>query len=104
MMMTFPRSVLELMPDIYALLGCFCPCRGCIDNAIHSAAGLQLRDECHRLMTAQDHPEPNGRAKLTKGYNLPAKYVLHTVGPIVQGQVGLAEKVRFDEYMQKCIV
>ena len=69
--------------DNSALLGCFVPCHGCIDNAIHSAAGLQLRDECARLMAAQGHPEPNGRAKLTRGYNLPARYVLHTVGPIV---------------------
>lgn len=68
-----------------ALLGCFCPCHGCIDNAIHSAAGLQLREECHRLMEAQGHDEPTGRAKLTGGYALPARYVLHTVGPIVQG-------------------
>lgn len=68
-----------------ALLGCFCPCHGCIDNAIHSAAGLQLRDACHRLMEAQGHPEPVGRAKLTEGYNLPADFVLHTVGPLVQG-------------------
>lgn len=66
--------------DNSALLGCFCPCHGCIDNAIHSAAGLQLRDACHQIMQAQGHPEPNGRAKLTKGYNLPARYVLHTVG------------------------
>ena len=66
-----------------ALLGCFHPCHGCIDNAIHSAAGLQLRGECAALMAAQGHPEPNGRARLTKGYNLPARYVLHTVGPIV---------------------
>ncbi len=73
--------------DNSALLGCFCPCHGCIDNVIHSAAGLQLRDECSRLMSAQGHPEPNGRAKLTWGYNLPAKYVLHTVGPVVQGCV-----------------
>lgn len=73
--------------DNSALLGCFYPCHGCIDNAIHSAAGLQLRDECNRIMEAQGYPEPNGQAKLTKGYNLPARYVLHTVGPIVQGQV-----------------
>ena len=66
-----------------AMLGCFVPCHSCIDNAIHSAAGLQLRDECHRLMRRQGHDEPAGCAKLTKGYNLPAKYVLHTVGPIV---------------------
>lgn len=73
--------------DNSALLGCFYPCHGCIDNAIHSAAGLQLRDECNRIMEAQGYPEPSGQAKLTKGYNLPARYVLHTVGPIVQGQV-----------------
>ena len=65
------------------LLGCFVPCHGCIDNAIHSAAGLQLREECAEIMRAQGHPEPAGRAKLTGGYNLPAQYVLHTVGPIV---------------------
>lgn len=70
-----------------ALLGCFCPCHGCIDNAIHSAAGLQLREACHQLMQVQGHPEPTGQAKLTPGYNLPARYVLHTVGPIVRGQV-----------------
>ena len=73
--------------DNSALLGCFCPCHGCIDNAIHSASGLQLRDECNQIMQAQGHPEPAGRAKLTKGYNLPARYVLHTVGPIVQNRV-----------------
>ena len=69
------------------LLGCFVPCHGCIDNAIHSAAGLQLRDECSRLMQAQGRPEPTGRAKLTKGYHLPARYVLHTVGPVIGGHV-----------------
>ena len=69
--------------DNSALLGCFAPCHGCIDNAIHSAAGLQLREECAEIMRAQGHPEPAGRAKLTGGYNLPAQYVLHTVGPIV---------------------
>jgi O-acetyl-ADP-ribose deacetylase (regulator of RNase III) len=73
--------------DNSALLGCFCPCHGCIDNAIHSAAGLQLRDECNTIMQKQGHPEPTGRAKLTSAYNLPARYILHTVGPIVQGRV-----------------
>ncbi|MCR5550307.1 MAG: protein-ADP-ribose hydrolase [Bacteroidales bacterium] len=65
------------------MLGCFHPLHGCIDNAIHSAAGVQLREECHRLMLQQGHPEPTGRAKITKAYNLPCKYVIHTVGPIV---------------------
>lgn len=70
------------------LLGCFVPYHRCIDNAIHSQAGLQLRLECYQLMQKQGHLEPTGQAKLTKAYNLPAKYVIHTVGPIVQGELG----------------
>ena len=65
------------------MLGCFHPLHRCIDNAIHSAAGVQLREECHRLMLQQGHPEPTGQAKITKAYNLPCKYVIHTVGPII---------------------
>jgi len=68
-----------------ALLGCFIPCHRCIDNAIHSAAGLQLRAECDALMRAQGHPEETGGAQITAGYNLPARHVIHTVGPIVEG-------------------
>lgn len=86
-----------------ALLGCFCPCHGCIDNAIHSAAGLQLRDECNRLMTAQGHPEPNGRAKLTGAYHLPARYVLHTVGPIVQGGVTRRDRQELAACYRSCL-
>lgn len=67
-----------------SLLGCFIPCHRCIDNAIHSAAGLQLREECYNITREQGHEEPTGSAKITKGYNLPAKHVIHTVGPIVQ--------------------
>lgn len=67
------------------LLGCFHPLHNCIDNIIHSSAGLQLRAECRRLMQAQDHEEPVGSAKITKAYNLPARWVLHTVGPVVEG-------------------
>jgi O-acetyl-ADP-ribose deacetylase (regulator of RNase III) len=77
-----------------ALLGCFVPCHGCIDNAIHSAAGLQLRGECAAMMRAQGHAERTGRAKITGAYNLPAKHVLHTVGPIVRG--GVSEQDRRD--------
>jgi len=65
------------------MLGCFHPLHRCIDNAIHSAAGVQLREECHQLMLQQGHPEPTGQAKITKAYNLPCKYVIHTVGPII---------------------
>ena len=65
------------------MLGCFHPLHKCIDNAIHSAAGVQLREECNRLMLRQGNEEPTGLAKITKSYNLPCKYVIHTVGPII---------------------
>ena len=90
--------------DNAALLGCFCPCHGCIDNAIHSAAGLQLRDECNEIMTAQGRPEPVGKAKLTKGYNLPAKFVLHTVGPIVQGRVTQRDRAELASCYRSCLL
>lgn len=70
-----------------ALLGCFIPCHGCIDNAIHSAAGVQLRQECAAVMGRQGRAEDTGRAKITKAYNLPCRYVIHTVGPIVYGDL-----------------
>jgi len=65
------------------MLGCFAPCHGCIDNAIHSAAGIKLRAECYEIMKQQGHEEETGIAKITKAYNLPCKHVIHTVGPIV---------------------
>ena len=68
------------------LLGCFYPCHRCIDNTIHTYAGIQLRLECNEIMEKQGHDEPNGQAKITSGYNLPAKHVIHTVGPIVFGK------------------
>lgn len=86
-----------------ALLGCFCPCHGCIDNAIHSAAGLQLREECARRMAAQGHEEPAGRAKITNSYNLPAKYVLHTVGPIVRGPVTVRDRALLASCYRSCL-
>ncbi|MGJ9385457.1 protein-ADP-ribose hydrolase [Salipaludibacillus sp. CF4.18] len=66
------------------LLGCFQPLHDCIDNAIHSASGPQLREDCKTIMSFQNKLEETGSAKITRGYNLPAKYVLHTVGPIVE--------------------
>ena len=68
-----------------ALLGCFAPCHSCIDNAIHSAAGIQLRLACNELMQKQGHEEQTGQAKITSAFNLPSTYVLHTVGPIISG-------------------
>ncbi|MCD7809443.1 MAG: protein-ADP-ribose hydrolase [Erysipelotrichaceae bacterium] len=69
------------------MLGCFVPNHRCIDNAIHTYAGIQLRLECYNIMKVQETLEPTGKAKITKGYNLPAKYVIHTVGPITQGKL-----------------
>lgn len=71
----------------HALLGCFIPCHSCIDNAIHSFAGIQLRLECQKIMELQGTPEPTGKAKITKAYNLPSRYILHTVGPIIYDKV-----------------
>ena len=69
------------------MTGCYIPCHACIDNCIHTYAGVQLRLDCAQLMAAQGHPEPTGRAKITRAYNLPCDYVLHTVGPVVEGLV-----------------
>ena len=69
------------------MLGCFNPCDGCIDNAIHTFAGVQLRRDCNEIMKKQGYDEPTGQAKLTPAYNLPCKYVIHTVGPIVSGRL-----------------
>ena len=68
------------------MLGCFVPGHHCIDNAIHSFAGLQVRRDMMKIMEAQGHDEPNGDCKVTSGYNLPSKYIFHTVGPIYSGQ------------------
>lgn len=70
-----------------ALLGCWQPCHSCIDNIIHSFAGVQLRIKCNELMEAQGHEEETGKAKITPAYNLPSKFVLHTVGPIILGEL-----------------
>lgn len=67
------------------MLGCFQLCHGCIDNAIHTYSGVQLRCKCNELMKEQGFDEPTGQAKITPAYNLPCKYVIHTVGPIVGG-------------------
>lgn len=67
-----------------AMLGCFVPLHGCIDNAIHSAAGAQLRLECDRIMRELGREAYTGEAIITPGYNLPAKWVIHTVGPIIR--------------------
>jgi O-acetyl-ADP-ribose deacetylase (regulator of RNase III) len=85
------------------MLGCFHPCHGCIDNAIHSAAGLQLREECAALMRSQGQPEPVGSAKATKAYNLPSRQVLHTVGPMVRGTLGAGDRAALASCYASCL-
>lgn len=69
------------------MTGCYVPCHNCIDNCIHTFAGIQLRNKCGEIMETQGHEEATGQAKITPAYNLPCKYVIHTVGPIVQGKL-----------------
>lgn len=85
------------------MLGCFVPCHGCIDNAIHTYAGVQLRLECARLMAGQEEEEPTGCAKITKAYNLPCRYVLHTVGPIISGAVTQADRELLASCYRSCL-
>ena len=69
------------------MTGCYHPCHNCIDNCIHTFAGVRLRLKCAEIIKAQGHEEPTGTAKITSAYDLPCQYVIHTVGPIVQGRL-----------------
>ena len=86
-----------------ALLGCFRPLHNCIDNCIHTYAGVQLRLECARIMEEQGHAEPTGTAKITPAYNLPSRYVLHTVGPIVGGYLTRVHKEELASCYRSCL-
>jgi O-acetyl-ADP-ribose deacetylase (regulator of RNase III) len=108
----------ELQPDLYlwqgditrlkvgaivnaansGMTGCYQPMHNCIDNCIHTYAGIQLRLECARIMRSQGYAEPTGGAKITPAYNLPCDYVIHTVGPIVQGELTSEHR----EQLQSC--
>lgn len=80
------------------MTGCYAPCHGCIDNCIHTYAGIQLRNACAEIMRKQGHEEPTGCAKITPAFNLPCKYVLHTVGPIITGDL----TDRDEELLRSC--
>lgn len=86
-----------------ALRGCFVPCHSCVDNIIHSVSGIRLRLACDALMTAQGHDEPTGRAKMTSAYNLPCRYVLHTVGPIVSGALTEEHRRQLSDCYRSCL-
>lgn len=85
------------------MLGCFSPCHGCIDNIIHTMAGVQLRLACHEIMQKQGHKEPTGQAKITAGFNLPAKHVLHTVGPIIDDEVTAEDESLLSSCYRSCL-
>ncbi|MPM38095.1 Protein-ADP-ribose hydrolase [bioreactor metagenome] len=85
------------------MLGCFHPCHYCIDNCIHTFAGIQLRDECNRLIAEQGHEEPTGQAKITRGFNLPAKRILHTVGPIISGRLEKSQEYELASCYKNCL-
>jgi len=80
------------------MLGCFQPLHNCIDNCIHTYAGLRLRNKCAEIMKKQGYEEPTGQAKITPAYNLPCKYVIHTVGPIVNGRL----TAKHEELLASC--
>ena len=74
-----------------------------VGNAIHTYAGVQLRLECAELMRRQGHEEAPGRAKITSAYNLPSRYVLHTVGPIISGAVACSDQRLLADCYRSCL-
>ena len=85
------------------MTGCYIPNHRCIDNAIHTFAGVELRLACEKLMEQQGYPEPTGQAKITPAFNLPCKYVLHTVGPIIDGHVTKKDKELLVSCYRSCL-
>lgn len=85
------------------MTGCYIPNHRCIDNAIHTYAGVELRLACAELMEQQGYPEPTGQAKITPAFNLPCRYVLHTVGPIISGRVTKEDKELLDSCYRSCL-
>ena len=85
------------------MTGCYIPNHRCIDNAIHTYAGVELRLDCAELMEQQGYPEPTGQAKITPAFNLPCRYVLHTVGPIISGRVTAEDKELLASCYRSCL-
>ena len=85
------------------MTGCYIPNHRCIDNAIHTFAGVELRLTCEQLMEQQGYPEPTGQAKITPAFNLPCRYVLHTVGPIISGIATREDKELLASCYRSCL-
>lgn len=85
------------------MTGCYCPNHRCIDNAIHTYAGTQLRLACAEMMQQQGREEPTGKAKITPAFALPCRYVLHTVGPIITGKVTEKDRQALASCYRSCL-
>ena len=85
------------------MTGCYQPLHNCIDNCIHTYAGVQLRCTCGKMMDEQGHAEPTGQAKVTPGYNLPCRAVIHTVGPIVRGALTKEDERLLASCYESCL-
>ena len=85
------------------MTGCYIPNHHCIDNAIHTYAGVELRQYCEEMMERQGHPEPTGQAKITLAFNLPCRYILHTVGPIISDRVTRRDRELLASCYRSCL-
>lgn len=85
------------------MTGCYVPCHGCIDNVIHTYAGIQLRNVCAQIMEQQGYEEPTGQAKITPAFNLPCNYILHTVGPIIMGELTRKDEELLSSCYRSCL-
>ena len=118
-----PADMGELSPEIYlwkgditrlqvgaivnaansGMTGCYQPCHNCIDNCIHTYAGIELRNYCNDIMQRQGYAEPTGQAKITPAFNLPCDYVIHTVGPIVRGKLTVEHESLLMSCYESCL-
>ncbi|MBQ6216708.1 MAG: protein-ADP-ribose hydrolase [Erysipelotrichaceae bacterium] len=85
------------------MTGCYVPCHSCIDNCIHTYAGIRLRNHCARIMAMQGHEEETGKAKITPAYDLPCSYVIHTVGPIIYDRVRQEDEKLLKSCYRSCL-
>lgn len=85
------------------MTGCWQPCHSCIDNCIHTFAGIQLRGVCAEIMKKQGHEEPTGQGKITRAFNLPCDFVIHTVGPIVRGKLTDRDRALLASCYKSCL-
>lgn len=101
--MTTLKADCIVNPANQELLGCFQPLHNCLDNLIHTKSGIQLRLYCNQLMEKQGHEEPVGKAKITPGFNLPCKYVIHTVGPTAYGRLQKEDEEELTSCYNSCL-